>query len=207
MNIYKLIKNNSILWIVIVVLVSLISLPTVGVVVMASSGSTVITSSLINFNKTTKMVDLFYPNGSKIYSVKIETQWPTTGIVTDEFGTHDNWRKLLGLGPHSGIDISRDINTPVAPFMEGVIQKIDPLDNSDCGINITIKHQYNIESYYCHLQSISNISVGSTVSIDQIIGYMGNTGTSTGSHLHLSIKVYGVLVDPRIFLEGQPNAN
>jgi murein DD-endopeptidase MepM/ murein hydrolase activator NlpD len=190
--------------IVLVTLVVLIALPVFTVVVAAASGASLVADALALVNPATKLVDLFDPKGNKVASIELSTNWPTTGVVTDEFGTHEPWRKLLGLGVHSGIDISNIINSPITPFMEGAVLAVDTIDDTACGKSITIQHAHNITSYYCHLNQAVNLPIGSTVAPGDVIGYMGSTGASTGSHLHFTIRVYGLLVNPRVFMVGEP---
>lgn len=192
--------------IVLATLAVLIVLPMFAVVVVAASGVSLVADALAFANPTTKMVDLFDPNGNKVASIELSTTWPTTGYVSDEFGTHESWRKLLGLGVHSGIDISNNFDTPITTFMDGVVINNDPIDDSPCGKSVTIQHKHNITSLYCHLNQPAMLPIGTTVSPGDIIGYMGSTGTSTGSHLHFTTKVYGILVNPRIFMVGEPSA-
>ncbi|MCA9330070.1 M23 family metallopeptidase [Candidatus Saccharibacteria bacterium] len=192
--------------IVLSTLAVLIFLPAAAVVVVAASGVSLVADALAFVNPTTKMVDLFDPNGNKVASIELSTTWPTTGYVSDEFGTHESWRKALGLGVHSGIDISNSFDTPITTFMDGVVINNDSVDDSPCGKSVTIQHVHNITSLYCHLNNPAMLPIGSKVTPGDVIGYMGSTGTSTGSHLHFTTKVYGILVNPRIFMVGEPPA-
>lgn len=192
--------------IVLSTLAALIILPAFSVVVIASSGVSLIGDALAAVNPVTKLVELFDPNGNKIGEVEVTTNWPVRGYVTDEFGTHESWRQKLGLGVHSGIDIANSVGEPVTPFLSGTIIYNDDTDDSSCGKSVKIQHDYNITSTYCHLDSTAQIQPTTEVEPGIIIGYLGNTGTSTGPHLHLSISVYGILVNPRTFLEGEPES-
>lgn len=105
---------------------------------------------------------------------------------------------------HIGYDLSSSNKTePVYPIAAGSIHAIYT-DNCtggnwcqrlgiSCKGNakiVVVKHNYNgkyIYSSYVHLNSYGNISVGKFVTSDTVIGYMGNTGCSTGAHLHLEI--------------------
>jgi len=107
--------------IVFVTLAVLLLLPTFAVVVFAASGASLIGNAVAYLNPVTRLVELFDPNGNKIGEVEVTTNWPVRGYVTDEFGTHEDWRKKLGLGVHSGIDIANSIGEPVTPFLKGKI--------------------------------------------------------------------------------------
>lgn len=106
---------------------------------------------------------------------------------------------------HIGYDFSSSNKTePIYPIAEGVVHHIytDNCTGSNwcsqmgtyCKGNAKIvvtKHNYNEKYYYVayvHLSSYGNISVGQYVSRNTVIGYMGNTGCSTGAHLHMEIS-------------------
>lgn len=196
---------NTEIKIVLATLAVLIVLPVFSVVVAAASGASIVGDALALVNPVTRVVELFDTNGNKVGDVQLSVNWPTSGIVTDEFGTHEPWRKLLGLGVHSGIDISNEVGTPITPFLKGTIAAVDNIDDSPCGKSATIQHIHNITSFYCHLNYAVELPIGTAVKPGDIIGLMGSTGTSTGSHLHFGTRVYGVLVNPRIFMVGEPN--
>ena len=109
-------------------------------------------------------------------------------------------RGFTGKNGHTGIDMSsNDKAIAVYPIAQGIVHKIytDSCSSSWCGYGcngnakiVVVKHNYNggfIYSSYVHLRSYGNISEGSYVSKDTILGYMGTTGCSTGPHLHLEI--------------------
>ena len=177
--------------IVLVSLAVLILLPAVGVVVLASSATTVVSDTLAAINPVTKLVEIFDPNGHKIGEVALTTNWPTHGVITDEFGSFQSWRKARGLGPHS--------------FMKGTVVYVDSVNDSSCGKNVKLSHGHNITSLYCHMSSVTNFPVGKEINPGDVIGLMGTTGNSTGNHLHLTVSVYGVNVNPRTFLSGEPS--
>lgn len=121
----------------------------------------------------------YLPPGSTFYR-------PTaSGRISSEYG----WRTLYGSpNMHAAIDISTPIGTTVYSVAPGRVAKVI-YSNSGGGNQIIIHHQINgkyYTSYYCHLSSI-NVSVGTIVTKDSIIGKSGNTGNSTGPHLHLGL--------------------
>ena len=189
--------------IVLVTLAVLIILPIFSVIVIASSGISIVGQALAAVNPVTRLVEIFDANGNKVHELELSTAWPTTGYVSDEFGTLDPFRKLLGLKAHTGIDIPNDLNTPITPFMSGTVTSVDDIDNSACGKNLILEHGHGITSIYCHLNATAT-TVGTTVKPGDIIGYMGTTGISTGYHLHFQTNVYGIPVNPRTFMVGDP---
>lgn len=196
--------------IVITSLTVLFMLPALAVVVLASSGVSLVGEALAAINPVTHLVELFDPNGNKIGELELTTNWPSTGYVSDEFGTHEGWRHGIGLGPHTGIDIANEYGyygEPITPFMVGTIAYTDNVDDSSCGKHVKLNHEFNITSVYCHMNSAVEIAPGTEVKPGDVIGYMGSTGTSTGAHVHLTTRVYGIAVDPRTFLVGEPEGS
>ncbi|MBP9822354.1 MAG: peptidoglycan DD-metalloendopeptidase family protein [Candidatus Pacebacteria bacterium] len=88
---------------------------------------------------------------------------------------------------HNGIDMATGYGSPIKAIADGEI--IANGKNDGWGNWVAIKHptKYNLVSIYGHMSSLSFLQVGSQVTVGQVIGYEGNTGAVTGSHLHLSI--------------------
>ncbi|NBX98329.1 M23 family metallopeptidase [bacterium] len=200
-------SSKTELKIVLISLAILILLPAFAVVAVASSGVQLVGDALAAVNPVTKLVEIFNPDGKKVAEVSLSTTWPTRGYVSDEFGAWEQFRQDMGFGPHTGIDIANEhgvVGEPVTTFMAGKIVFVDNDPAGDCGKSVKIEHDYNITSLYCHLDSAIELAPGTPVVPGDLIGYMGQTGAATGPHLHLSIYVYGVLVNPRTFLTGEP---
>ncbi len=89
--------------------------------------------------------------------------------------------------PHNGIDMAAGYGSPIKAIAEGEI--IANGKNDGWGNWVAIKHsnQYNLVSIYSHMSTLSFLQVGTQVYSGQVIGYEGNTGNVTGSHLHLSV--------------------
>lgn len=184
----------------------LIVLPAFSVVVLASSGISFVGQALAAVNPVSHLVEIFDANGNKVHELELSTTWPTTGYVSDEFGAFNPVRKLLGLNRHTAIDIANErhqVGTPVTPFMVGKVVKANPIDDSACGKSVKVEHGNGITSLYCHLNATA-ASVNTDVKPGDVIGYMGSTGASTGPHLHFQTMVYGIPVNPRIFMVGEP---
>ena len=203
--IFWVIKSSKTeLKIVLATLAVLLILPAFAVVVVASSGVSLIGDALAAINPVTKLVELFDPDGNKVAEIELSVNWPTRGYVSDEFGAHQDFRKKLGLGPHTGIDVSNFSGASITPFMAGTIVWTDTVDDSACGKSVKVRHDYNITSVYCHMSATANLPPGTLVKPGRIIGYVGSTGASTGPHVHMTIRVYGILVNPRTFMVGEP---
>lgn len=118
--------------------------------------------------------------------------WPITLIANGGKGTitqHYGEKSYLYRGkPHNGLDIGAPVGTPVYAAYEGVVTAVDNNDVSawrkyQYGKYILVKHPNNITTIYAHL-SQSVIGVGNIVKRGDLIGYSGNTGYTTGPHLH-----------------------
>lgn len=193
--------------IILTVLGILIFLPIVTVAAFAASGISVVSNVLASINPVTHLVEVFDSKGNKVTELKLSTTWPTTGYISDEFGANEDFRIRLGYGPHTGIDIANErglIGTPVTTFITGKVLQVHNVDDQNCGIYVKIDNYNGISSLYCHLSS-TNTKVGAEVVPGDIIGYMGSTGASTGAHLHFQVMVFGLPVNPRTFMVGEPS--
>ncbi len=103
---------------------------------------------------------------------------------------------------HYGSDFAAPHGTPIYATADGVVTKAGWA--SGYGRLIKIKHDFGIETRYAHLSKI-RVKVGQKVSRGERIGDMGNTGRSTGTHLHYEIRVNGNAVNPMKYLKAGKN--
>lgn len=135
---------------------------------------------------------------------EIPNYWPVAGgrgRVTQEFGP--NIHPFTGqLYLHKGFDIADALGVPVVATAEGVVTvvNVDP----GYGLQIWIRHKYGFRSMYAHLHSAS-VREGQEVRQGQQIGLLGNSGASTGPHLHLELWLGNEVVDPAVFLKMSNN--
>ena len=117
----------------------------------------------------------------------------TTGRMSSGFGL----RTLRGsANNHFAVDISMPIGTTVYAVAPGIVKMTKSITTA-CGNQIAIHHYINgayYTSYYCHLSQI-NVREGTVVTKDTVIGKSGNTGNSTGPHLHLGMATGRWYVD------------
>lgn len=116
--------------------------------------------------------------------------YPLNGQFTSPFG--QRWGKL-----HAGIDISVPVGTPVHASDGGTVRLAGMMGGY--GNYTCIQHTSSISTCYAHQSSIS-VSVGQSVTKGQVIGLSGNTGHSTGPHMHFEVRVNGSPVDPMGYL-------
>jgi murein DD-endopeptidase MepM/ murein hydrolase activator NlpD len=122
--------------------------------------------------------------------------WPVRGFVTSGFGRR---RSPLGGGTtmHSGIDISNRVGTPIRAPARGAVTFAGP--DGAYGISITLDHGNGIVTRYAHLNR-PLVKVGDYVQRGDVIGELGNTGRSTGPHLHYEVILNGTPVDPMRYI-------
>jgi len=116
--------------------------------------------------------------------------WPVNGTLTSPFGYR--WGRM-----HEGIDISVPEGTPIRAAKPGTV--ILAAYTGGYGNYTCVDHGGGLSSCYAH-QSSYAVSSGDQVDQGEVIGYSGNTGSSTGPHLHFEIRVNGAAVDPLGYL-------
>ena len=119
----------------------------------------------------------------------------------------ETYRFTSGFGPrwgemHRGIDLAARSRTPIYATADGVVTRAGW--NGGYGRVVYIKHPFGIETRYAHLARI-RVKKGQSVSRGQKIGDMGNSGRSTGTHLHYEVRVGGKAVNPMIFIKAGRN--
>lgn len=119
--------------------------------------------------------------------------WPVEGTVTSGFGYR--WGRM-----HEGIDISVPEGTPIRAAADGtVILMQSEFESGGYGNYTCIDHGGGLSTCYAHQSSFAT-SVGAQVSQGDVIGLSGNTGNSTGPHLHFEVRINGVATDPLGYL-------
>ena len=129
---------------------------------------------------------------TKKVSLGISLIRPVSGIVTSRFGSR--WGST-----HKGIDIGAPKGTPVKAVAGGTVTVSSYGYNGGYGNYVIISHGNGVQTVYGHCNTL-NVTVGQTVSQGETIATVGNTGRSTGNHLHLEIRVNGVAQNPQNYL-------
>lgn len=117
--------------------------------------------------------------------------WPVTGRISSRYGPR--WGRM-----HYGIDIAVNTGTPVRASARGRVSFAGW--NGGYGYLVIIDHGNNVETRYAHLSRIL-VKVGQYVSRGDVIAHSGNTGNSTGPHLHFEIRYKGQAVNPLNYLQ------
>lgn len=112
-------------------------------------------------------------------------------FITDPYG----YSRQTGVYsiPHKGVDYRADIGAPVMAINRGIVRVAK--NYVDYGQTIVIDHGLGLMSFYLHLSKI-NVNVGQLVRQGQVVGLSGATGYTEGPHLHLSVRINGVSIDP-----------
>ena len=118
---------------------------------------------------------------------------PISGIITSRFGAKSSIRS----GDHTGLDIGAPTGTPIKAAAGGTVAFSGY--KKSYGYMIVISHGNGIETYYGHCSKLY-ATEGQKVSQGEVIAAVGNTGNSTGPHLHLEIRVNGVAYNPQNYV-------
>jgi len=122
--------------------------------------------------------------------------WPVSGTFTSGFGSRSS-PGGVGSTNHEGIDIAVPEGTPIRAAKGGTV--IMASYNGGYGNYTCIDHGSGLSTCYAHQSSFA-VSAGQQVRQGQVIGYSGNTGASTGPHLHFEVRINGVAQDPMAYL-------
>ena len=125
----------------------------------------------------------------RVSAVKFSKPMDQT-FVTSKFGPR--WRST-----HEGVDLDADLRDKIYAAEKGIVVKAGK--GSGYGKMVRIKHAGGFETVYAHMSRIK-VKEGDRVSKGQLVGKAGNTGTSTGVHLHFEILKDGKPVDPQSFI-------
>ena len=117
-------------------------------------------------------------------------RWPVVDRVTSEYGPR--WGRV-----HEGIDIGGDLAASIHSAESGRVDYAGWIGGY--GNTIIVDHGGGMTTLYGHMDGFA-VSAGQTVSIGQVLGYVGNTGFSQGPHLHFEVRIGGAPVNPRKYL-------
>lgn len=115
--------------------------------------------------------------------------WPAAGRITQGYYFY-----------HKAIDIANKAGGPILAADSGTVVTAGWPDSSGYGYRVLIDHGNGYQTLYAHL-SLVQVAVGQRVNRGDVIGQMGSTGRSTGTHLHFEIRLGGVLLNPLSFLQ------
>jgi murein DD-endopeptidase MepM/ murein hydrolase activator NlpD len=121
---------------------------------------------------------------------------PARGWITSDFGYRTS--PFTGTREfHRGVDIAARKGTPIVSPAQGRVHYVG--EHKALGKTVVLRHGYGIETVYGHLSEVG-VKTGELVKRGQTVALMGNTGRSTGPHLHYQVQVNGVPVDPQNYI-------
>ena len=122
--------------------------------------------------------------------------WPVRGFVTSDFGYRNS--PIYGTRQfHEGLDIANRVGTRIVAPANGTVAETGY--QAGYGRYILIQHGYGMATLYGHLSRV-DVKNGQRVQKGDCIGAVGNSGSSTGSHLHYEVRINGVPTNPKKYL-------
>ena len=166
-----------------------------GVLVMVNEqvyrNAELLSSAIISSETTVEPVTEVVRVGTKPRNALVDgLSYPVSGTLSSGFGPR--WGRT-----HRGIDLAVSMDTPVAAAATGTV--ITAEYKESYGNLVQIDHGYGIVTSYAHLDVIG-VSVGQTVARGEIVAYSGNTGNTTGPHLHFEVINNGEYLNPLNYL-------
>jgi murein DD-endopeptidase MepM/ murein hydrolase activator NlpD len=128
------------------------------------------------------------PNGSPIGRTKI--------VSSFGYRIHPIFRTRR---MHTGVDLQAGVGTPVYSAADGIVTRVENRNVGGYGRLVVIRHKYGFGTAYGHLLK-TKIDVGDVVKKGQLIALTGNSGTSTGPHLHYEVHYRGNAINPSSFI-------
>ena len=133
-------------------------------------------------------------SGTMALGTILHLQWPLQGAYRVTSGYGMRFHPVLKIQKfHDGVDLAVPEGTPVYAAQSGQIVAVKT--NGVGGNYVSIDHGNGVRTSYCHL-SEQDVVVGQMVGAGERIGLSGNTGRSTGPHLHFGVRISGSTVDP-----------
>ena len=131
------------------------------------------------------------------YLESVPNIWPARGRVTSEMGSRPNPFNNRGIEAHTGLDIAVPTGTDVKSTAAGKV--IFAGWDGGYGYTVRIDHGYGITTVYAHNSRLL-VKIGDSVGRGEVIARSGNTGRSTGPHIHYEVLLNGVYQNPRKYL-------
>ena len=137
--------------------------------------------------------------------MRLSQPWPEGYSVNARSGFGWRVHPITGRRKfHHGVDVALPVGTPLTAPADGVVVKKG--NGPSGGVTLILKHEDNRHTVYYHLQKPSHLLKGTRVERGELIAYSGNTGASTGPHLHFEVRRsarWGDTVDPMPYLQAE----
>lgn len=143
----------------------------------------------------------FYTSGNvNFQQIALAMPGLYSGQITSGFGYRPRFHRV-----HKGVDFAMPAGDSVRVAMPGVVGRVS-YEPRGYGHFVTVKHDNGMETRYAHL-SRPLVRIGQAVSAGEVIALSGNTGNSTGPHLHFETRVNGNAVDPMSYFGAENEGN
>ena len=149
-------------------------------------------ADLERINRETATMRAAYALRTPVTASPVPFLKPVAGRHSSVFGLRRFWNDEPR-SPHSGLDIAANTGTPIASPAPGIVAVTG--DYFFNGNTVMVDHGGGLVTMYCHLDTIG-VQEGQAVARGDVLGQVGATGRSTGPHLHWSVSLGGVRVDP-----------
>jgi murein DD-endopeptidase MepM/ murein hydrolase activator NlpD len=127
---------------------------------------------------------------------ELPSLWPVEGVITGSFGERID--PFNGEGAfHTGVDISTAYGTPIIAPADGVV--LDTSFINGYGRTVILDHGHGFTTLFAHMSGFA-VGEGESVHRGDVIGYVGSSGRSTGSHLHYEVRIHNTPVNPHKYL-------
>lgn len=147
----------------------------------------------VNKKVTTGSVNTSTVISNKSVAINMNLIRPISGTITSRFGVASSRR----VNKHTGLDIAASTGTKIKACAGGTVTFSG--SKGSYGYMVVVNHGNGIETYYAHCSKLY-VSAGQQVNQGDIIAAVGNTGNSTGPHLHLEVRVNGVAYNPQNYV-------
>ena len=149
-------------------------------------------ADLERINRETATMRAAYALRTPVTESPVPFLKPVQGLHSSPFGLRRFWNDQPR-SPHSGLDIAANTGTPIASPAPGIVAVTG--DYFFNGNTVLVDHGGGLVTMYCHMHTIG-VEEGQVVARGDVLGQVGATGRSTGPHLHWSVSLGGVRVDP-----------
>lgn len=155
-----------------------------------------LTAVVTDEGESLRALERFISKAGKVLAA-LPSRWPVRGPVNSDFGRRTSPWASASSEFHSGLDIGAGRGSQVTAPAPGTV--VFAGQHAEYGVTLIIDHGHDIKSLYGHLSKLM-VAVDQKVQRGQVVALTGNTGRSSGPHLHYEIQVAGQAVNPRSYL-------
>jgi len=131
------------------------------------------------------------------YEASRPSIWPVHGYITSGYGYR---LTVFGYEYHQGLDIAARTGTPIVATADGTV--VFAGWNNGYGNTVVVEHGHGFTTVYGHCSKMA-VSLGDRVKRGEVIAFIGDTGRSTGPHIHYEVRINGRRVNPVYYLRGE----